>query len=259
MSTAQRFIRRSMAKGVIVATLLLPLPSFSRPSSPQLVVISRMGPNSVHVERTQGEFRDTINLMFDRVPEGVHIEGTYRSSNGSELHYRAQVAPKGGYVSIHEVSAQEVFTVRFARRDLEGCAYGQLVSVRFGDREVAVDEGALERNLPQLVEIAEALRQSRMLPLILDSQSLIQAAREKIAQRSAKNTSLSFVQEVLAASCFWEFLECAAAAIGYAANIAGMLSCAVPTPACVLNILAHPGTALALAVECSEWVAECVQ
>ena len=186
MSTAQRFIRRSMAKGVIVATLLLPLPSFSRPSSPQLVVISRMGPNSVHVERTQGEFRDTINLMFDRVPEGVHIEGTYRSSNGSELHYRAQVAPKGGYVSIHEVSAQEVFTVRFARRDLEGCAYGQLVSVRFGDREVAVDEGALERNLPQLVEIAEALRQSRMLPLILDSQSLIQAAREKIAQRSAK-------------------------------------------------------------------------
>ncbi len=85
---------------------------------------------------------------------------------------------------------------------MEGCAYGQLVSVRFGDRGAAVDEGALEKNLPQLVEIAEALRQSRLLPAILDSQSFIQAVREKIVQRSAKNASFSFVQEVLAAGCF---------------------------------------------------------
>jgi hypothetical protein len=237
-----------------VAPSFTSLPQLSRTQS---IVISQMGPSSVHVERTWGEFRDTVDFIFGHVQGGVHIEGTYRSSKGGELHYRAEVTRDEGHVEISDL--QETFTVRLAKQDFRGHAYYKLVSIGFGDKEVAVDEQQLERNLPQLVEIAEGLAQSRMLPLILDSHSLIQGAREKIARRSAKTASLTLVQEVLAGpSCFWEFLECSLAAVGYAANIAGMLSCAVPTPACVFNILAHPGAALALAVECSEWVSECV-
>jgi len=216
------------------------------------LTIAQMGPN-VHVKRTTRAFWDAIDLTFDGTGDGVQIAGIYRSSKGGELNYRAQMTRNGGYVEISNV--EEIFAVRFAKRDLRGGAYYQVVSIRFGEREVAVDEQQLERSLPQLVQIAEELAQSRMLPAIFDSQSLIEAARKKIARRSAKNTSFRFVQEVLAAGCFWECFECGGAAISYAASIAGIASCVAPTPSCILALLAHPFTATFLGVECSECVA----
>ncbi len=183
MRTARRFIHRSMATGlIVVAPSFTSLPKLSRTQS---IVISHMGPSSVHVERTWGEFRDTVDFTFGHVQGGVHIEGTYRSSKGGELHYRAEVTRDEGYVEISDL--QETFTVRLAKQDFRGHAYYKLVSIGFGDKEVAVDEQQLERNLPQLVEIAEGLAQSRMLPLILDSHSLIQGAREKDRSKISEN------------------------------------------------------------------------
>ena len=109
MSTARRVIRRSIAIGlIVVAPSFTSLPKLSRTQS---IVISQMGPSSVHVERTWGEFRDTVDFTFGHVAGGVHSEGTYRSSKGGELHYRAEVTANEGYVSIPEISAQEIFTV----------------------------------------------------------------------------------------------------------------------------------------------------
>jgi hypothetical protein len=145
MSTARRVIHRSMATGlIVVAPSFTSLPKLSRTQS---IVISHMGPSSVHVERTWGEFRDTVDFTFGHVQGGVHIEGTYRSSKGGELHYRAEVTRDEGHVEISDL--QETFTVRLAKQDFRGHAYYKLVSIGFGDKEVAVDEQQLERNLPQ--------------------------------------------------------------------------------------------------------------
>jgi hypothetical protein len=251
MSTARRFIHRSMATGlIVVAPSFTSLPKLSRTQS---IVISHMGPSSVHVERTWGEFRDTVDFIFGHVQGGVHIEGTYRSSKGGELHYRAEVTRDEGHVEISDL--QETFTVRLAKQDFRGHAYYKLVSIGFGDKEVAVDEQQLERNLPQLVEIAEGLAQSRMLPLILDSHSLIQGAREKIARRSAKTASLTLVQEVLAGpSCFWECADCGVTALAYGLSISSLISLCGATigTTCILAAVEGRLAALSIVLSCGD-------
>jgi hypothetical protein len=244
MSTARTFIHRSMATGlIVVAPSFTSLPKLSRIQS---IVISQMGPSSVHVERTWGEFRDTVDLTFGHVQGGVHIEGTYRSSKGGELHYRAEVTRDEGHVEISDL--QETFTVRLAKQDFRGHAYYKLVSIGFGDKEVAVDEQQLERNLPQLVEIAEGLAQSRMLPLILDSHSLIQAIQQKLGQRSAKRASFGFIQEVLAAGCFWECADCGVTALAYGLSISSLISLCGATIGATCIIAAVEGRLAALSI-----------
>ena len=221
------------------------------------LTIAQMGPN-VHVRRTAGAFWDAIDLTFDGTGGGVQIAGIYRSSKGGELNYRAQMTRNGGYVEISNI--QEIFTVRFAKRDLRGYAHTQLVSIRFGDREVAVDEQQLESSLPQLVQIAEELAQSRMLPLILDSRSLIEAARKKIARSSAKNTSFRFVQEVLAAGCGRECFECGLALAGYGVSILGLFaSCGASFNAgCILALVGSRIAAVSLVLACEDCLEECI-
>jgi hypothetical protein len=216
-----------------------------------------MGPSSVHVERTWGEFRDTVDFTFGHVQGGVHIEGTYRSSKGGELHYRAEVTRDEGYVEISDL--QETFTVRLAKQDFRGHAYYKLVSIGFGDKEVAVDEQQLERNLPQLVEIAEGLAQSRMLPLILDSNSLIQGAREKIARRSAKTASLTLVQEVLAVGCGWACFGCGIALAGYGLGIYTLITSCAATfgTTCIVALVGSRIAAIDLVMDCVDCI-ECV-
>jgi hypothetical protein len=149
--------------------------------------------------------------------------------------------------------------VRLAKQDFRGHAYYKLVSIGFGDKEVAVDEQQLERNLPQLVEIAEGLAQSRMLPLILDSNSLIQGAREKIARRSAKTASLTLVQEVLAVGCGWACFGCGIALAGYGLGIYTLITSCAATfgTTCIVALVGSRIAAIDLVMDCVDCI-ECV-
>lgn len=243
----------------VVASGVLPSEraSISILGSSDSVTIAQTGPNSVHVRRTTRAFWDTFDFTFDGAGEGVQIAGIYRSSKGGTLNSRAQVTRDGGYVEISNI--QERFTVRFAKRDRRGHAHIQLVSVSFNDKEVAVDEQQLERSLPQLVQIAEELAQSRMLPVILDLQSLIQAAREKIARRQAKNTSFSLVQEVLAVGCGWDCLECGLALVSYGISIYGLITACGATlgAGCIVALVGSRVALASLVLACDDCL-ECM-
>ncbi len=254
MSTARRVIQPKALVGVFLAVSLSWPASLPGSSRSQLVTITQMGSNSVHVRRTSGAFWDTMDLGFDRVRKGVHIEGTYRSSKGGELHCRAEVTRDEGYVEISDL--QETFTVSFAKQDFRGHAYYKLVSIGFGDKEVAVDEQQLERNLPRLVEIARELAQSRMLPFILDSHSLIQAIQQKLGQRSAKRASFGFIQEVLAAGCFWECADCVVSVLAYGLSISSLISLCGASfgTTCILAAVESRLAALSIVLSCGDCI-----
>jgi hypothetical protein len=197
-----------------------------------------------------------MSLAFDRVHDSVEIAGAYWSSRGGELIYRAQMTRGEGYVEISSV--QERFAVRFVKRGARAGAYTQLVSVSFGDREVAVDEQQLERNLPQLIQIAEALAQSRMLPMVLDAQSLIRAAREKIAQGSARerNTSFGFMREVLAAGCGFECVDCGVSLVAYGLSTASLFAACGASfgVGCILAVVEGRLAAISIVLSCADCI-----
>ncbi|GBC82553.1 hypothetical protein HRbin10_01680 [bacterium HR10] len=183
---------------------------------------------------------------------------SYRHSEQGELDFHAELRRTGGTLELRH--GLERFTLGLSGREREGRIYFRPDSLSFGPEEVALNEQPLEENLPQVFRLLERLKQSHITALVLEAQSFVQMAQKELHRHPTSKASFTLIPQVMAAGCF--FFECVVgcgvATFLYIANIVGIASCAIPTPACVLNILAHPAAALELAFECFDCV-ECVR